>query len=145
VSYVTTHSTEALDNNCFNKGHRNCFQRGLAILSISSSLTQNLAVTHHMSLFLLFLLCPYPFMILINRYLLVSTDTARLLILRTCDWSVLRSLFATSEQFHNPVATWHRDSFYLYVATTTAEVISDFPLRGGLGRDPVTVFINAGV
>ncbi|GAX79155.1 hypothetical protein CEUSTIGMA_g6595.t1 [Chlamydomonas eustigma] len=57
-----------------------------------------------------------------GKYLLVSTDTARLLILRTCDWSVLRSLFATSEQFHNPVATWHRDSFYVYVATTTAEV-----------------------
>ena len=41
-----------------------------------------------------------------RRHLLVSTDSARVLIMRTADWTPSRSLFATTEQFHNPVATW---------------------------------------
>ena len=58
----------------------------------------------------------------LTRFLLVSTDTPRLLMLRTVDWSVARSFFATAEQFHNPVSAWHRDNHYIYVAATAAEV-----------------------
>ena len=53
----------------------------------------------------------------------MSTDSARVLVMRTSDWTLARSLFATVEQFHNPVAAWHRDGFYVYVAAAaTAEV-----------------------
>ena len=43
-------------------------------------------------------------------------------MMRTADWTLSRSFFATSEQFHNPVSAWHRDGFYVYVAAVTAEV-----------------------
>ncbi|EFJ46916.1 hypothetical protein VOLCADRAFT_105357 [Volvox carteri f. nagariensis] len=53
-----------------------------------------------------------------GRYLLVCTDTPRLLILRTSDWSVLKVIFGPplADQFPQPVAAWHRDSNYIYSA-----------------------------
>ncbi|KAG2447223.1 hypothetical protein HYH02_007963 [Chlamydomonas schloesseri] len=58
-----------------------------------------------------------------GRYLLVCTDTPRLLVLRTSDWSVLRLVFGLpTDQFPQPAAAWHRDSNYIYAAGANAQL-----------------------
>ncbi|GFR50819.1 hypothetical protein Agub_g13077, partial [Astrephomene gubernaculifera] len=52
-----------------------------------------------------------------GAYLLVCTDSPRLLVLRTSDWSLQRVLFGLpAEQFPQPTAAWHRDSNYIYAS-----------------------------
>ncbi|KAG2444485.1 hypothetical protein HXX76_001235 [Chlamydomonas incerta] len=58
-----------------------------------------------------------------GRYLLVCTDTPRLLVLRTSDWSVLRLVFGLpTDQFPQPAAAWHRDGNYIYAAGANAQL-----------------------
>ncbi|KXZ48732.1 hypothetical protein GPECTOR_25g316 [Gonium pectorale] len=58
-----------------------------------------------------------------GQYLLICTDGPRLLVLRTSDWSRLRLLFGLPvDQFPQPVAAWHRDSNYVYVAGANAQL-----------------------
>lgn len=56
-------------------------------------------------------------------YLLVATDTARVLVLRTSDWSHLANLFGPPvDKFFNPAVAWHRDEHYVYCIGPAAEV-----------------------
>ena len=65
----------------------------------------------------------FQYVWLFCRYLLVSTDGPRILMLRTSDWSHVRSFYGQpTEQFHNPCAAWHRDGHYVYAATAGAQV-----------------------
>ncbi|GIL73720.1 hypothetical protein Vretifemale_3848 [Volvox reticuliferus] len=58
-----------------------------------------------------------------RKYLLVCTDSPRLLILRTSDWSILRVIFGLPvDQFPQPVGAWHRDSNYIYAAGAGAQL-----------------------
>eukprot|EP00198_Chlamydomonas_reinhardtii_P000165 XP_001689500.1 predicted protein [Chlamydomonas reinhardtii] len=58
-----------------------------------------------------------------GRFLLVCTDTPRLLVLRTSDWSVLRLVFGLpTDQFPQPAAAWHRDGNYIYAAGANAQL-----------------------
>ncbi|KAG2493658.1 hypothetical protein HYH03_008173 [Edaphochlamys debaryana] len=58
-----------------------------------------------------------------GRYLLVLTDSPRLLVMRCADWSVLKLIFGLPvDQFPQPAAAWHRDSNYIYAAGAGAQV-----------------------
>lgn len=53
----------------------------------------------------------------------VCTDTPRMLVMRTSDWSHLRVIFGPPvDNFPQPAAAWHRDSNYIYAAAANAQV-----------------------
>lgn len=59
-----------------------------------------------------------------GRFLLVSTDTGRLLVLRTGSWQHWPFPFFTlhTQQFHQFCAVWHRDSMYVYAGAAGGAV-----------------------
>jgi WD40 repeat protein len=59
-----------------------------------------------------------------GRFLLVSTDGARMLVLRTDGWGHCRALHGLpAEQFHTPCAAWHRDSSYVFAAGSGGQLL----------------------
>eukprot|EP00199_Chlamydomonas_sp_CCMP681_P002158 CAMPEP_0119103270 /NCGR_PEP_ID=MMETSP1180-20130426/1744_1 /TAXON_ID=3052 ORGANISM="Chlamydomonas cf sp, Strain CCMP681" /NCGR_SAMPLE_ID=MMETSP1180 /ASSEMBLY_ACC=CAM_ASM_000741 /LENGTH=419 /DNA_ID=CAMNT_0007087725 /DNA_START=55 /DNA_END=1314 /DNA_ORIENTATION=+ len=59
-----------------------------------------------------------------GRFLLVSTDTERMLVLRTSDWTHTKYVLYSSptQQFHQPAAAWHKDSHYVMVSSVGGQV-----------------------
>lgn len=80
-------------------------------------------------------------------YLLVATDSPRVLVLRTSDWSHLAVLFGPPvDAFFNPAVAWHRDEHYVYCIGPGAEVRLVHHMYARLcPRTPMCVGVPSGV
>lgn len=59
-----------------------------------------------------------------GRFLLVSTDTGRMIMMRLSTWKLCRFMLYSlpTEQFHQFCAAWHRDSHYVFAGAAGAQV-----------------------
>lgn len=59
-----------------------------------------------------------------GKYLLVSTDGARILLLRISNWSHLSTQIygLPLDNFHNPIALWHASGFYIMASAAAGQI-----------------------
>ncbi|BDA40712.1 hypothetical protein COCOBI_01-3650 [Coccomyxa sp. Obi] len=58
-----------------------------------------------------------------GKYLLVSTDGARIIMFKIAGWHQIRNFFGLQiESFHQPVTAWHPSGYYFFAAAAHGQV-----------------------